>query len=344
MPLPRTKQGLADYILRQLGAPVVNVEISDVQLEDAIDDAVQMFQEYHYDGAERAYRVLKLDTQMINENQRRHQNLTAKKFNSDSEYKVGARVLYQLDSDKGELIYIKTDSEYGQKVVYDSEGDSDGTIVNITTDSDGSFRTNFTEESLYLRDSYVLTDGGQVGIRVPENIISISRVHKVDSFSSTGMYNYEYQYFLNNFDAFYGNAAGYGLTGYYIQKQYVEYIDFMLNTSPAIRYSKAKNRLYLDIDWKRPKKNNYFLIECYEVTDPDIFGDVYKNIWIKKYSTALAKKQVGTNLKKYENTELPGGVQLNGQAMYDEAMEDIKELEEEVKENLQLGLDSIVVG
>lgn len=325
MPLPHSKQTLADYMLRQLGAPVVNVEISDVQLEDAIDDAVQMFQEYHYDGAERSYRVLKIDTKLLAENQRRHQDITAVPWDSTSEYRVGDRVLHKFDNQKGQVVYIKTDSDYA-------------------SDSDGNFAANYTEEQLYLRDSYALVDGGQVGVRIPENILSVTKVHKVDNFANSGMYNFEYQYFLNNFDAFYGNAAGYGLTGYYIQKQFVEQIDFLLNTSPAIRFSKAKNRLYMDIDWNRPKKNTYFLIECYEVTDPDIYGDVYKNIWIKKYASALAKKQVGTNLKKYENTELPGGVQLNGQAMYDEATDELKELEEEVKDGLQLGLDSILVG
>ena len=74
------------------------------------------------------------------------------------------------------------------------------------------------------------------------------------------------------------------------------------NVSPG--FSKAKNRLYLDIDWKRPKKGEFFLVECYEATDPEIYGDVYNDIWIKKYSTALLKMQWGSNLKKYENTEI----------------------------------------
>ena len=122
---------------------------------------------------------------------------------------------------------------------------------------------------------------------------------------------------------------------------YVEHIDFLLNTSPAIRFSKAKNRLYLDIDWKRPKKGEFFLVECYEATDPEIYGDVYNDIWIKKYSTALLKMQWGSNLKKYENTELPGGVQLNGQALYDEGKGEKDELEEQLKQNLQLEMDMI---
>lgn len=330
MALPKSKQTLADYMLRRCGAPVVNVEVSDVQLEDCIDDAVKMYQEYHYDGSERTYRVIEVNAKLIEENYRRHQDITAPTFNFDSEYKVGARVFHNpskgTDSDSGFLIYIKTDSD-------------------LAVDSDNKiFRKNYTKEQLYLRDSVALMEGGQLGVRIPENILQITRVHKVDSFAQSGMYNFEYQYFLNNFDAFYGNAAGSGITGYYIQKQYVEHIDHMLNTAPAIRYSKAKNRLWLDIDWKRPKKGQFFLVECYEATDPEVYGDVYGDIWIKKYSSALLKMQWGTNLKKYENTELPGGVQLNGQALYDEGKTEKDELEEELKGNLQLEMDAIIRG
>ena len=237
MALPKSKQTLADYMLRRCGAPVVNVEVSDVQLEDCIDDAVKMYQEYHYDGSERTYRLIEINAKVIEENQRIHQDLTAPVFNHDSEYKVGARVFHNpskgTDSDTGFNIYIKTDSD-------------------LALDSDNKvFRKNYTKEQLYLKDSIALVEAGQLGIRIPENIIQITRVSKVDSFAQSGMYNYEYQYFLNNFDAFYGNAAGSGITGYYIQKQYVEHIDFMLNTSPAIRYSKAKNRLWFARTWFR---------------------------------------------------------------------------------------------
>ena len=78
MALPKSKQGLADYMLRRCGAPVVNVEVSDVQLEDCIDDAVKMYQEYHYDGNERTYRVLEVNAKLIAENQRRERERLAR--------------------------------------------------------------------------------------------------------------------------------------------------------------------------------------------------------------------------------------------------------------------------
>ena len=115
MALPKSKQGLADYMLRRCGAPVVNVEVSDVQLEDCIDDAVKMYQEYHYDGNERTYRVLEVNAKLIAENQRRHQDITAPTFSHDSEFKKGARVFNNpsagTDSDSGFNIYVKIDSD-----------------------------------------------------------------------------------------------------------------------------------------------------------------------------------------------------------------------------------------
>ena len=117
---------------------------------------------------------------------------------------------------------------------------------------------------------------------------------------------------------------------------------------PAIRFSMYRSRLYFDVDWKRistqaKNKNFYLLCEVYEVNDPEIQGEVYKNTWLKRYATALTKQQWGSNLKKYQNTELPGGVQLDGQGLFDEARTEIQELEEELKSST-LEMDSILWG
>ena len=325
MPLPNTKQELADWMLRRLGAPVINVEISDVQLEDCIDEAVQWYQNWHYDGANRSYRTIKVSDLLLARNKRIHQDLTAERWDSDIDYRVGARVMRKIDNVQGDRIWIKHDSEAS------------------------TFETQWKIEEQLLEDEDItITSTGQVGIKIPDSIISVVRVAKVDSFAQAGIYNYEYQYFLNNFDWFYGSGASGGLTGYYIQKTQVEHIDFMLNTAPAIRYNKHRNRLYMDIDWKRIERNNsrgdqYLLAEVYEVADPEIFGQVYQDMWLKRYSTALAKQQWGSNLKKYQNTELPGGVTLSGQELYDEARTEIEALEEELK-NSQLEIDSILWG
>lgn len=333
MPLPNSKQELADYILRKLGAPVINVEIADIQLEDCIDDAVQLYQEYHFDGAERTYRLIKIDEKFLNRNTRKHLTMTAEDYVSTTTYSKGARVMHKVDNVTGQRIYIKTDS--------------DGAF-----DSEATFSTKFQLEEKILEDQNItLSDNGKVGIKVPNDIISVTKIAKVDSFSQAGMWNYEYQYFLNNFDFFYGGMAGGGLTSYYIQKSFIEHIEFLLNTSPAIRFNKHKNRLYLDVDMNRlkhvsngGKKTHYLLAECYVITDPEIYGQVYQDSWLKSYSVSLAKMQWGANLKKYMNTELPGGVQLDGQTLYNEGKEEELALREELRNNNQLELDSILWG
>lgn len=330
MPLPYSKQELADWILRRLGAPVINVEIADVQLEDCIDEAVQFFHQYHYDGTLRSFRTIKIDTNLLNRNKRIHQNLTAETFDSDiiGTYRIGDRVMYKKDNVQGKRIYIKHDSD---------------------SESSNGFNKYWKEENVLLEEeNIIVTSTGQIGVRIPDDIYSVTKVSKVDSFTHAGMYNFEYQYFLNNFDMFYGTAQGTGLSNYYTQKLNVEHIDFLLNTMPAIRFNAYKSRLYLDVDWDRLEKGKgrgdfYLLCEVYEVADPETTGEVYKNTWLKRYATALSKQQWGSNLKKYQNTELPGGVQLDGQGLWQEATTEIQELEEELK-NSTLEMDSILWG
>ena len=217
--------------------------------------------------------------------------------------------------------------------------------------NDYAFTDFWKEEDLVLTEpvvDYDYSKVGQVGIPVPDTIIGISKVFRIDNFSGMGMWNYEYQYFLNNFDFFYGNggASSMGMTNYYITKSYMDLIDNMMNVQPAIRFSKHRNRLYIDTNWKRfdrmtKSKDYYLMIECYEVNDPEVFGDVYKDKWLKRYAVALAKMQWGSNLKKYTNTELPGGLMVDGQALYDEAKAEADVLEEELRSS-QLEMDFIL--
>jgi hypothetical protein len=55
MAKPSTRQELIDYCKRQLGAPVLQINIDDDQVDDVIDTAIQYYQEYHFDGIERMY-------------------------------------------------------------------------------------------------------------------------------------------------------------------------------------------------------------------------------------------------------------------------------------------------
>ena len=398
MALPLTKQELADWILKRLGAPVVNIEITDEQLEDVIDEAVQWFQEYHYDGAERMYRTLKLSGDIMAGNNRKAADINAPTFDISkwNDYRKGDRVMtMKASNNMPEKIWVKYDSEEpvyyrtftvdpagiyyvrdsdeafrDDKQLYDSDWmpDSDGVYqiynpavhttpglrysATITNEPRGyAFNELWVPEDESLAAPFVDYDyskEGLVGIPLPENIIGINKVLRIDNFSGMGMWNYEYQMFLNNFDYFYGSGGmSGGMTNYYTTKMNLEFIDWMMNVQPAIRYTKHRNKLYIDTNWTRlenmaKSKDYYLMIECYEANDPEIFGDVYKDKWLMRYATALAKVQWGSNLKKHNNLVLPGGVQIDGQAIYNEGKEEQEKLEDEVKNNFMLEMDFII--
>ena len=314
MALPTTKQGLADWILRRLGAPMINVELADIQLEDAIDEAVQWYQNWHYDGSQRSYRTIKITAEMLAGNRRIHQNINAPAYNPTTGYFIGDRIMI---SNK---IFVKVDSD---AVTFDSEWTYEAAALNNT-------------------DGIDYTSQGQVGIPIPNDIISVVKIFRVDGQGVAGMWNQEYQYFLNDMNWFKGGGS---MASYYISKTNMGMLDNMLNTQPAIRFNKHKNKLYIDTNWAKSAfvVGAYMVAEVYEVTDPEVFGDVYQDMWLKRYSTALAKKQWGSNLKKYQNTELPGGIMLSGQELYDEAMEEVTALELELK-TTNLEMDSIIWG
>jgi hypothetical protein len=265
MAKPASRQELIEYCLRRLGAPVLEINVDDDQIDDLVDDALQYFQERHFDGVERMY----------------------------LKYKIT-----QADLDRGR----------GRN--------TNGVGVTTTTATSnvagiGTVTYNFYETSNY--------------IQVPDSVIGIEKIFKFDTSSiSGGMFSIKYQLFLN--DLYYFNSVE--LLQYAMVKSYLEDIDFLLTTDKQIRFNKRQNRLYLDLDWASQTADQYIVIDCYRILDPNTFTNVYNDSFIKKYLTALIKKQWGQNLIKFRGVKLPGGVELNGRELYEDAekeLEDIKQ-------------------
>ena len=265
MAKPASRQELVDYCLRKLGAPVLEINIAEEQIDDLVDDALQYFYERHFDGVERMF----------------------------LKYKVT-----QEDIDRGK-----------------ASGTTTVGIVTTTSTANisgiGTVSYNFYENSNF--------------IQVPDSVIGIEKVFKFDTSSiSGGMWSIKYQLFLN--DLYYFNSVE--LLQYAMVKSYLEDIDFLLSPDKQIRYNKRQNRLYLDIDWGAKSKDTFFIIDCYRILDPNDFTKVYNDSFLKKYLTALMKKQWGQNLIKFRGVKLPGGIELNGRELYDDAeieLSDIKE-------------------
>ena len=272
MAKPSTRQELIDYSLRRLGAPVLEINVDDDQIDDLVDDAIQFYNERHYDGVERMY----------------------------LKYKIT-----QEDIDRG-----KAGGAGGVGITTTS---ATSTIVGTAT------TFNFYENSNYLQ--------------VPDSVVGVEKIFKFDTSSiSGGMFSIKYQLFLN--DLYYFNSVE--LLQYSMTKTYLEDIDFLLTTDKQVRFNKSQDRLYLDLDWSAQEKDTYLVIDCYRALDPANFNQVYNDSFVKQYLTALIKRQWGQNLIKFRGVKLPGGIELNGREIYEDAEREIDTLRTRMMQDYEL--------
>ncbi len=170
-------------------------------------------------------------------------------------------------------------------------------------------------------------------LQLPDSIIGVNKVFKMDSNSiSDGLFNIKYQIFLN--DLYYYGAID--LLNYGMVKSYLETLDYLINPDAQVRFNKKNGRLYLDINLKELTDNHYLVLDCYRIADPESETAVYNDFWLKQYTTSLIKKQWGQNLIKFQGVKLPGGLELNGRQIYDDAIKELEEHEKKLMEEYAL--------
>jgi len=238
MAKPRTRQEFKDYCLRALGAPVIEINVDDSQVEDRIDQAIQYFSDWNSYGAQRTY------------------------------YK------YQITAQDQQNQYI---------------------------------------------DTYA----------IDPNIMTISRVFPIGfNLQINNVFNVRYQMALNDF---YGLRTGQMNLNFFVSTmQYIEMLQQLLDPEKQVRFNKYNNKLFIDMNWKDFEAGQYLLIEGYTIVDPEVYSEAWNDPMLKKYATALIKMQWGANLSKYEGIPLPGNITFNGQRIYQEAVDEVNKIEEEV--------------
>ena len=245
MAAPTTRQELIDYCLRNLGAPVLEINVDEDQIEDRVDEALQKYREWHMDGQRRSYLPLQY--------------------------------------------------------------------------------TNTVKTNKY----FTLTD----------DVIQVVRVLPItNSYSATNMFSMKYQMYLNDFYALYKAES----LQYYAQmKQYLQEIDGLLNGVQTIQYQRHGNKLYIEANLADHLViGEYVMAEVYVSLEDT--PEMYNDMWLKKYTTALIKRQWGTNLSKFDGMQLPGGVTINATKILDEANQEIKDLDDSLINSYSLPADFIV--
>ena len=258
---PTSRETLKQYCLRNLGKPVIEINASDEQLEDRIDEALQYFAQYHYDGIRRTY------------------------------------LKYQYTSDDKTRI----------------TGNSSETATK------NSVSTSWTEGNNYLV--------------VPESVISVINIFPFSNKGNLNLFDVRYQLRLNDLYDFSSTS----IINYDVVLRHLDFLDHILVGEKPLRFNQHDNRLYIDMDWTNDLQvGEYLVIEAYRKLDPESYTDVYNDIYLKRYTTALFKKQWGANLSKFGGVAMVGGVTLNGVEIYSQALQEIEKLETEIRSTFEL--------
>lgn len=317
-----SRQGLIDYCLRRLGFPVIEINVDDDQVEDRIDDALQYFQEYHFDGVERLYLTHKVTTAEL-----KFSGLSAPSF-QNNEMLIGNTsgatcILYTLSGTTARITNVKGVFTTGETVTGSTSGFSRALAAT-------SFYTPGDIQNGYLP--------------LPDSVIGVIRVLPVNGPSSgmnnrNNMFDLIYQFRLNDMY----NLLSADMVYYTQVQQHLSMLDMLLVGDRSFKYNRKMDKMYIDMNWEEVlNPDDFIVIECYRILDPSTYTQVYDDMFLKRYSTALIKRQWGENMKKFGGIQLPGGVILNGREIYEEAVEEITTIENEMQLKSELPIDFMV--
>ena len=259
MAVPTSRATFKEYCLRNLGKPVIDINVDEDQVDDRIDEALQYFAQYHYDGVERVY-----------------------------------------------LKHAVTQAEIDRAKTNASE--------TATDKADNSITASWSE--------------GKGFIPVPDSVMSVIKVFDFSDKDTVNMFDIRYQLHLNDLYDFTSES----ILHYEMTMQHLDFLDHILVGEKPIRFNQHQNRLYIDMDWSTDiEAGEFLIIEAYRKLNPNTYTDIYDDIYLKRYATALIKRQWGANLSKFEGVQMLGGVTLNGAKIFEEAQADIEKLEEQIQ-------------
>ena len=271
MATPTTKATFKDYCLRALGQPVIEINVDDDQCDDRVEEALQYFQEYHYNGVERVF-----------------------------------------------LKHVITSADL-------TRGQSNDSADTATDDKDGTTTSDWVE--------------GKGFLPVPDTVLSVVKVFAFDDSSTNNIFDVRYQLRLNDIYDFSSTEVMH----YKMTMQHLSFLNQMLVGEIPIRHNQHQNRLYIDMDWTNDiSAGEYLIIECYRKIDPTSYTDIFDDIYLKRYATALIKRQWGANLSKFAGVAMLGGVTMNGEAIYSQAQEELERLEEQIQLSFETPIDYMV--
>ena len=295
MARPNTRATFKEYCLRSLGKPVIDINVDEDQIEDRIDEAVQYFSQYHTDGVERMY----------------------------LKYKVTADDIVRLRTNND--FTVSEPGTYADNIELESgtAGDSPGDLIG----EDG--------QAIHLEGSNLVStkyEETQNYLVIPDSVLSVINIFPLSDRANLNMFDVRYQLRLNDLYDFSSTS----IVHYEMTMRHLDFLDHILVGEKPLRFNTLSNRLYIDMDWANDiTADEYLIIECYRQLDPTQHTRMYDDIYLKRYTTALIKRQWGQNLSKFNGTAMLGGVTLNGPELFSTAIAEQQKLEEEIRLNYE---------
>lgn len=332
MSRPTTRSELKEYALRNLGKPVIEINVDDDQLEDRLDEALQYFQEYHFDATEKIYH--------------KHQITGSTLLIDSSNGALENNETITGSTSNATAVVVSSNSSI---ITFKDHKDSKGISNNNTASSftNGETITGSKSGSTIITpssgDIVTFGDVDNKYIGLSDAIVGVLSIFDIQDTSgsqtSSDMFSFRYQFHLNEMPYL---TAG-SIINYKMSMQHIQLLNDIFVGKKPIRFNRLQNRLYLDLDWNSDIEiGEFIVVEAFRIIDPTKFADVYNDMFLKRYVTALFKKQWGSNLIKYQGVSLPGGVTLDGRQLYDDAINEIREIEEQVQNRFQLPIDFMV--
>lgn len=195
-------------------------------------------------------------------------------------------------------------------------------------------------EMIYYKHQITANTVSDKYITLPENVIGAVHLFPIGdpAVSSDDLFNIRYQIALNDLYT----LTSVSMIPYYMAMEHIAFLQEMLVGKQPIRYNRHRNILHIDMDWNKVNIGDYLLVQVYQVVDPTIYTDVWGDRWLQNYCTELIKRQWGSNLTKFTGMQLPGGVQFNGEKIYNDAQEQIVKMEEEMINSYSLPIMDMI--
>tara|TARA_B110000444_G_C18652843_1_gene506926 strand:- start:418 stop:882 length:465 start_codon:yes stop_codon:yes gene_type:complete len=153
------------------------------------------------------------------------------------------------------------------------------------------------------------------------------------------MFDIRYQMRLNDLYDFSSTS----ILHYEMTMRHLDFLDHILIGEKPTKFNMHNNRLYIAMDWQNDvAAGEYIIIECYRKLDPESYVDIYDDMFLKRYTTALIKQQWGANLSKFQGVQMLGGVSMNGEQIYSQAIEEKNKLEVEIRDTFESPISYMV--